>query len=165
MTRFGAGQAGTALTFSLALSSVRCASSQRFSLYAISLSLLCSSNRSSCLNMVSCVDEASVGVPLGRAADTESFCARAASSACSSCNCLRSRASASVSVADEDAEVGEPARAICALVGDDGRASRETDVAAVAGRARTAEEERSVDLDDDVLTEGAADLLLIFAGA
>jgi len=38
-------------------------------------------------------------------------------------------------------------------------------MAAVAGRARTAEEERSVYLDEDVLTEGAADLLLIFAGA
>ena len=38
-------------------------------------------------------------------------------------------------------------------------------MAAVAGRARTAEEERSVDLDEDVLTEGAAGLLLIFAGA
>ena len=41
----------------------------------------------------------------------------------------------------------------------------DTDVAAVAGRARTAEEGRSVDLDEDALTEGARVLLLLFACA
>ena len=62
-----------------------------------------------------------------------------------------------------EAAVGEPARATWAGVGDAGLAAADADVAAVDGRARTADRGRSVDLETEALTDGAGGLATAFA--